>query len=188
MIDLPPEQVIEQRLVECGLNPSGFTVMYEDYLQSIEIIIKSEAGATPEQFGCIHEAADFEIVTFADLQMYRDYNDYVMELFRPKMLEDARQSLEKIGKLKNFPERADFGSDKLFAEAIEVHCDVPTDSALKEFGDGFVFMPPQEDYLDFDSFTAKYSCLNTAISYVAANRELDVGLIGNEAIREEKSK
>lgn len=186
MIDLPPEQVIEQRLVECGLNPSGFTVKYEDYLQSIEIVIKPEAGATIENFGCIHEAVDLEIVTFSDQKMYQAYGEYETELYRPKMLEDASQSLDKIGKLKNFPERANFSNDKLFAEAIEVHCGVLKGSALKEFGEGIVFMPPQEDYLDFDRFITKYSCLNTAINYVAAKRQLDVGLIANEAIREEK--
>jgi hypothetical protein len=182
VIDLPPEQVIEQRLVQCGLNPSGFSVKYEDYLQSIEIVIKAEAEATPEQFGCIKEVADLGIISFTDLQMNKDYRDYVTGLLRPKMLESSRQSLEKIGKLKNFPERADFVSNKLFAEAIEVHCDVPMGGVLKEFGDRIAFMPQQEEYRDFDRFTAKYSCLINAIAYVAAKRELDIGFIGNGAI------
>jgi hypothetical protein len=187
VIDLPPEQVIEQRLVECGLNPSGFTVKYEDYLQSIEIVIKPEAGATAEKFSCIHKAVDFEIVTFSDLKMYREYNDYAMELYRPKMLEDARQSLEKIGKLEGFPVRSGFANDKRFAEAVEVHCGIPASGALKEFGDGIVFMPPPEEYRDAEKFMAKYSCLTTAIMYLAAKRELSIGFIGNEAVREEKS-
>lgn len=185
MIDLPPEQVIEQRLVECRLNPSGFTVKYEDGLKSIQIVIKPQAGVTAEQFGCIYEATNFEIVTFTDSRMFGDYTDYVTELFRPKMLEDARQSLDKIGKLEGFPARAAFANQKRFAEAIEVHCGILAGSALKEFGDDIVFMPPPEEYMDFERFTATYSCLTTAIMYVAAERELIVGFIGNEAIREE---
>ncbi|MFM2022349.1 MAG: hypothetical protein RJB02_2057 [Pseudomonadota bacterium] len=188
MIDLLPEQVIEQRLVECGLNPSGFTVKYKDYLQSIEILIKPEAGATEEKFGCIHKAVEFEIVTFTDLEMYRDYNEFEMELYRPKMLEDARLSLEKVGKLESFPARSAFANDKLFAEAVEVHCGISAGSALKEFGDRIVFMPSRDEYRDAETFMNKYSCLTTAILYLAANRELSVGLIGNEAVQEEKSK
>ncbi len=189
MIELPPEQVIEQRLVECGLNPSGFTVIYEDYLQSIEIVIKPEAGATTDKFGCIHKAVDFEIVTFPEPKMYQDYNDYAMELLRPKMLEDARLSLEKIGKLEGFPVRSAFGSDKLFAEAVEVHCGIPSNGALKEFGDGIVFMPPPEEYRDAEKFMTTYSCLTTAIIYLAAKRELSIGFIGNEQYHvEEKQK
>lgn len=188
MIDLPSEQVIEQRLVECGLNPSGFTVIYEDYLQSIEVIIKPEAGATREKFECIHNGAASAIVSFSDLEMYRTYSDYETELYRPKMLEDARQSLEKIGKLEGFPVRSAFVDDKRFAEAVEVHCGVPAGGALKEFGDGIVFMPPPEEYRDAEGFMTRYSCLTTAIMYLAAKRELSIGFIGNEAVREEKSK
>lgn len=186
MIDLPPEQVIEQRLVECALNASGFTVKYEDYLHRFEIIIKPEAGATPDKFGCIHKAADLEIVTFSDQEMYRAYGDFTMELYRPKMLEDARLSLKKIGKLEGFPVRSSFENDKRFAEAVEVHCDIPPGVALKEFGDEIVFGPPLEEYQDLDKFMAKYSCLTTAIAYLAASQELSIGLIGNEAALEEK--
>ena len=187
MIDLPPEQFIEQRLVECGLNASGFTVKYEDYLQGIEIVIKPEAGATPQKFGCIHKASEYEIVTFSDLEMNRDYSDYTTELYRPKMLEDARQSLEKIGKLNGFPVRSAFANDKLFAEAVEEHCGIPAGSALKEFGDGIVFMPPSEEYRDVEKFINRYSCLITATTFLAAKRELSIGIVGNEAVREEKS-
>ena len=112
MIDLPPEQVIEQQLVKCGLNPIGLGVTYEDYLQSIEVVITREAEATSEHFGCIHEAVTSAIVTFSDPDMYRRYNDYVMELLRPKMLENARQSLEKIGHLTNFPVRSAYRSNR----------------------------------------------------------------------------
>ncbi|MEQ1550518.1 hypothetical protein [Sphingorhabdus sp.] len=188
MIDLPPEQVIEERLVECGLNPSGLTVKYEDYLQSIEINIKPEAGATPDKFGCIHKAADLEIVTFSDLEMYRKYSDFTMELYRPKMLEDARRSLEKIGKLEGFPVRSAFADDKRFAEAVEVHCGIPAGEALKEFGDGIVFMPPPEEYQDHVKFMNRYSCITSAIMFLAAKRELSIGFVGNEAVREEEQK
>ena len=188
MIDLPPEKVIEQRLVKCGLNPLGVSVIYEDYLQSIEVVIKPDAEVTSDQFGCIREAVASEIVTFFDPDMNRRYNDFVAKLLRPHMLDDARQSLEKIGRLANFPVRSAYGSDKLFAEAIEVHCGVPKRRALKEFGNGIAFMPPQEDHRDYDKFLAMYGCLFRAIAYVAANGELVVSLIGNEEFRDEKSK
>lgn len=188
MIDLPPEKVIEQRLVKCGLNPLGVSVIYEDYLQSIEVAIKPEAEVTSDQFGCIREAVASEVVTFSDPDMNRRYNDFVAKLLRPQMLDDARHSLEKIGRLANFPVRGAYGSDKLFAEAIEVHCGVPKGRALKEFGNSIVFMPPQEDYRDTNKFSKIYGCLFEAIIYVAATLELTVGLIGNEEIRHGKSK
>lgn len=81
-----------------------------------------------------------------------------------------------------------YGSDKLFAEAIEVHCGVPKGRALKELGNGLSFMPPQEDYRDTVKFSAMYECLIEAIIYVAAKRELTIGLIGNAEMREGNSK
>jgi len=42
----PLEQIIEQKLVACGLSSSGFTVTYQDELQSIEVVISDEVRAT----------------------------------------------------------------------------------------------------------------------------------------------
>lgn len=103
MIDMPPvpppspEKVIEQRLIECGLDVSGVSVRYEDYLQSIEIVIRPTAGATADHFECIKNAAGYEIVTFEDREMYRAYSDYTAELARPEMLESLKAGLQERG-------------------------------------------------------------------------------------------
>jgi hypothetical protein len=182
VIDLPPEQVIEQRLEDCGLDSKGISVKYEGNFQSIEVVIKPEAGAASQHFQCIHEAAGYEIVTFPDMEMARQYSDFTTELIRPKMLEDARKSLETMGLLENFPARANFGSDKLFAEAIEVHCALDAGSAITSYGESLAFEPPQEGLKDFDAFQEKYSCLFTAMTFAMAKRDVQsFGFVGNEA-------
>jgi hypothetical protein len=187
VIYLPPEQVIEQRLEDCGLDAKGIFVKYEGYLQSIEVVIKPEAGAASQHFPCIHKATGYEIVTFANTRMAQQYRDFTTELFRPKMLEDARKSLEKMGLLKNFPVRATFGSDKLFAEAIEVHCALDAGTAIKSYGESLVFEPSQESLKDFDAFQEKYSCLLTAMTFATAKRYVkSFGFVGNEAYAPEE--
>jgi hypothetical protein len=92
MIDVPPEplppqeRVVEQRLLDCGLKTGGFIVKYEDYLQSIQVVIEPSAGATSDNFACIREAAGNEIVTFEDGEMFAAYMDFTSELARPEMM------------------------------------------------------------------------------------------------------
>ncbi len=187
MIDLPPEQVIEQRLVECGLDYKGISVKYEGYLQSIEVVIKPEAGAASQHFPCIHKATGFEIVTFADMEMARQYSDFTTELFRSKMLEDARKSLEKMGLLKNFPVRATFGNDKLFAEAVELLCGLDAGTVIKSYGESLAFDPPREILEDVDAFQEKYSCLLSAMTFAMAKRDVKgFGFVGNESYAPEE--
>lgn len=127
-MDLPPEpqiqsvEVIEQRLVDCGLNQKGFSIQYSELLQAREIVIGKNADVSVEQFACIHTALGFEFVTFEDAQMGEEYRDFSNELVRPQILEYAKNGLAEVGLLEGFPERAKYKSDKLFAEAIEVHC------------------------------------------------------------------
>ena len=114
MIDMPAEpppaheQVIEQRLAQCGLDIGGVSVRFEDYLQSTEIVIRPTAGATVDHFECIKNAAGYEIVTFEDREMYQAYSDYTAELARPEMLESLKARLQEKGLLEALPERASF--------------------------------------------------------------------------------
>lgn len=180
MIDSTPEQVIEQKIGECGLNRTGVTVAYEDYLQSIEVVIKPEAKATSDHFQCIHNASGYEIVTFTDMELAKRYEEFTAELLRPKMLEDARQSLKKLGRFDNFPTRDAFPSNKLYAEALESHCGVERGSVLKEFGEWITFQPLKADLRDVGAFHDKYNCLFAAIYYALATGDLkDFGFVGN---------
>ncbi len=118
------EQVIEQKLIQCGLRAEGFTVKYEDELQSIEIVIHEGAGASRKNIDCIREAAGYEIVTFRDVDSQQAYDEKVFEALKPKMLAEARAALESRGLIDDFPERSSYASDKLFAEALERHCGI----------------------------------------------------------------
>lgn len=189
-MDFPPvppassENVIEQRLVDCGLNRQGFQVSYVDEFQSIEIVITETAGATPEQFPCIHNATMPEIVTFKSSQLSAEYNDFTNELYQPIMLQSAEKELGKLGLLEGFPLRASFANEQSFAEALEVHCGLETGSALHIL-EGVITLQPSEDAIqDFDHFQAKYGCLIAAIMYVSARDNYTVGFIGNEAFTE----
>jgi len=185
MIDIPNptaayEQVLTQKLVHCGLHSVGFTVKYERELQSIEIVIDQGAAVNAEHFDCIKDAAGQEIVTFKDPELRQAYQDRVSEALRPKMLADARAELEKHGVLDGFPERSRFGSDKLFAEALEQHCGIKPGSFFVQSQSGLTLQPKinGQNRVERD----RMSCLTAAIMYVAAKGDsFKFGFVGNEA-------
>ena len=187
MIDspkVPPsayEQVLNQKLIQCGLRNGGFTVKYEDEMQSVEIVIDKEAGASAEHLDCIKQAATNEIVTFKDPELQHAYQDCLFEALRPTMLADARTELAKRGALEGFPERSAFSSDKLFAEALERQCGMKPGSFFVHSELGLIGRPKQGRQSNVDQ--EKMSCLMAAIMYVNAKGEdFKFGFIGNEAI------
>lgn len=177
-----PEHVIEQRLVDCGLDRQGFSVSYVDDFQSIEVVITEASGVTPEHFRCIHNAAMPEIVTFKSSKLSGEYNDFTSELYRPMMLQSAEKELVKLGLFEGFPARELFSSDKLFAEALEFHCGLAKGSALQMLNSTIVFKRSSEANQDFDHYSKKYGCLFAAIMYVSAKDNFKVGFVGNEAV------
>lgn len=186
MIDLPSEpqpayeQVIEQKLIQCGLRAAGFTVKYDDELQSIHIVIDKQAGASRDSMDCIREAAGHQIVTFLDRDMQKAYDEKVFEALRPKMLADAREALEKRGLLDDFPERSNYGSDKLFAEALERHCGIEQGTLFVEGRWVLIGQPKPGDWSK--AYQDKMACLMSVIRYVSAKGdEFEFGFIGNEA-------
>ena len=191
MIDMPPtsppaqEQLIEQKMIQCGLKAGAFTVKYEDYLQSIEVVIEKTAGASEKNIDCIKDAAGVEIVTFRDAELQKVYNDRVYEAMRPKMLADAEADLEKRGRLNGLPERASFGSDKLFGEALERHCGLRPGSFFTQAQEGLVGRPREGRWREADM--DKMACLMSAIIYVTAKGEgVKFGFIGNATVVPDK--
>lgn len=178
----PYEQAITQKLAECGLSAHGFTVSYEDHLQSYEVVIGRSANVTSEMFPCIREAAAADVVTFQDQELTSQYQAFLTEAYRPKMIADAEAELAKRGFLAGFPRRSEFATDVLFAEALEDHCGVTKGEAIRPFGDALAFQPPPEIASDFKTFSERYSCLLTAIILVGARDELNISFIGNEAL------
>lgn len=174
------ERVIEQRLVECGLSRGGFTVKYEDDLQSVEIVITPAAGARKDHFPCIRKAAEYEIVSFADRSMQKAYSEFETKLLRPQMLESATAELKKRGLLEHFPDRKRFASLELYAEALERHSGLIPQSALRVSGQAIVFDPPR-DHTNFKDFDKRYSSLFAVIAFAAVRGDADFAFIGNEA-------
>jgi hypothetical protein len=178
----PPahEQVIEQRLIACGLSTSGFTVRYEDYLQSIEIVITPAAGARKDHFPCIRQAAEHGIVSFAEGSMQKAYSDFEAELLRPQMLESATAELKKRGLLADFPDRKSYANLELYAEALERHSGRMPRSSLRVSGVAIVFDPPRS-HPNFRDFDKRYSNLMAVIAFASARGDADFAFIGNEA-------
>ena len=189
MIDVPPEplptqeQIIEQRLLDCGLNAGGFTVKYEDYLQSIEIAIAPSAGATSDNFACIKEAAGYEIVTFQDGAMFAAYMDFASELARPEMMAMYESRLKEAGLWEGFPDREDFRSLEEYAKALEVHAGMKPGSALRVSGDGILFDPPSASP-NYADFAERYSNLLSVVAYASTRDRVKFGFIGNERVAE----
>ncbi len=183
---LPPqppayEQSIKQKLGECGLAVAGVSISYQGDLQGYEIVIRPEAGASPNQFSCIEAASSDEFVTFTDKEMQQQYLIQYTEKYRPIMIDLAKQELAKRGKLVGLPSRSAFESDKLFFEAIEEHCGLSKGSAILPFGSKFAFQPPEDPSPDFSAFHEKYGCLIAAIQLIDAEGKLEIGFVGNEA-------
>jgi len=183
MPQLPPpayEQVLTEKLLHCDLRSGGFTVKYEDLLQSVEIVVEKETSVSTENFDCIRQAADYEIVTFKDSEVQKAYDARVFEAMRPKMLAEARDELEKRGVLKGFPERSKFASDKLFAEALERQCGMRPGSFFVPNKWGLSAQPKLGRRINADM--DRMSCLMAAITFVQAKGEpFEFGFIGNEA-------
>lgn len=189
VIGVPPEplpvqeQVIEQRLLDCGLNLGGFTVKYEDYLQSIEIVIAPSAGASLNDFACIKEAAGFGIVTFEDGEMFAAYTDFASEQARPKMMVMFESRLREAGLWEGFPNREHFGSLEDYAEALEVYAGIEPRSALRVSGDGILFDPPGAS-TDYEDFIERYTNLLSVVAYASTRDRIRFGFIGNERVEE----
>lgn len=178
-----PEYIIEQRLVECGLDAKGISVKYEDYLQSIEIVIAPSAGVTSEHFPCIKEAADYEIVTFEDGEMFAAYTDFASEMARPEMLAMYEGRLKEAGLWAGFPARQDFDSLEAFAVALEEHAGLEPGTTLRVSGDGIIFNPPR-DFSDFVDFSERYSNLIAVVTFASIRDRLKFSFIGNDKIAE----
>lgn len=188
MIDVPPEplpsqvQAIEQRLIKCGLRGSGFTVKYEDYLQSIEIVIAPEAGASADDFECIKKAAGYEIVTFTDTEMYRAFSDYEGELTRPYVLAESKAALESKGLLEGFPSRSEFANLDDYSIALEAHLGFEPRTALRADGSAIVLQPAPDGRA---AFSERQLNLMSAIAFAGARDDVQFYIVGNESFRVE---
>lgn len=185
MIDIPPEPPaspqlhIEQRLVDCGLERRSFSVKYEEYLQSIEIVIDDQANIATSQFTCIHAAAGNEIVSFKNGATQLAYNDFGAELVRPEMVARAKVELEKRGLLADFPNRGPFPDLKRYAEALEAHCGMSPGSALRAGSQDILFDPPAKN-TGLSEFNKRYSCILSLLMYASAKGDATFAFIGNE--------
>ena len=109
----------------------------------------------------------------------------MFEALRPKMLADARAELEKRGVLDGFPERSQFSSDKLFAEALERQCGMKAGTVFVQSQRGLTGRRKlgRQSKAEED----RMSCLVAAIMYVSAKGEdFKFGFVGNEAFAPEK--
>lgn len=184
---MPPEpsyeQVIEHRLSNCGLNISGLSLRYEDYLQSVEIRIAPSAGAKAENFECIRQAAGYEIVTFKDPDMNVAYADYISEQHRPEMMASMEKKLKESDLWENFPSLCDYESLGAFLVALEEHAGLEAHSTLKVSGEGILFDPPHTDGPPID-FVERYSKLLAVVGYASVKEGLSFGFIGIERVRD----
>lgn len=190
MIDTPPEpppaqeQVIAQKLVSCGLKADGFTVRYEDELQSIEIVISTSAQAKPEHFVCIREAAGFEIVTFEDTEMFGAYLQEMEKLARPQVLADAEMPLKERGLWDNFPQRSDYADFAEYLRALEIHAGFAPGSVLQAEGERGVRLEPSSDEIFDEVSYERWAVLLAVLKYASARDGFPIGFVGNDKYRE----
>ncbi len=190
MIDTPPEpppaqeQVIERKLIACGLKVEGFTVRYEDELQSIEVVISANAGASPDRFACINVATFPEIVTFDDHAMFEEYAAFARELYRPQILARLEAELKELGLWEGFPGRGSYTSLADYVRALEAHAGfVPGAMARVEGETQVTFDPPPEGVTTL-SRSEHLGPLLAVFLFASARDDFDFGFIGNEKMRD----
>jgi hypothetical protein len=189
MIDVPPTmptpQVIAQKIASCGLNHDAFSVTWQDELQGFAVVIRRVANASVEQFACIHAAAAIGFVTFEDQSLEAAYTDYTAELFRPRMIADAKAAVTKLGMLDGFPLRSNYVDLSGYAKALERHCGLAVGSVLRVSGGALTFVTPRET--TSTGFTKRYEKILAAVIYASAVGDLEkFGFVGNEAIADSK--
>jgi hypothetical protein len=185
---LEAEQVIQAKLAQCGLPVDGFSVRYENDLQSIEVFIPAGTDVKIEQFECIHCAAGSHIVTIEDPKCAAAFRDFQNEKLRPHLLAQVTKDAEAAGLLANFPVRRDFHSLRDFAEALEKHVGVTPGLALRAESNRIIVLPPVWGGLDAND--RRFQPLITAVTYASFSDEgTQFGFIGNEAfVPHEKDK
>ncbi|MFU7528898.1 hypothetical protein [Qipengyuania sp. ASV99] len=181
----PPEYSVEEtriadRLQSCGLNRAGFTVTYEDWLQSFEIVISEKAGPSENDIECIHEAAGYEIVSFEDPDLQRAYDKHVSDLLAPERIAENQRYLEERGLLDSAPTLAKFGNLTKLAIEIERLCGFEPGSILTVQGDDLMLGGPGSALLDADY--EQSACLLALIRYSGVTK---FGFVGNEKYRAE---
>jgi hypothetical protein len=190
MFDAPPEPppsqelVIEQKLLDCGLEAGGFMVRYEDELQSIEVVIKPAGQSGPEQFECIFGAVWPEIVTFEDRSTTERYYAYVSNRLRDQILADAEASLDKLGLRGGFPERDDYANFADYIRALEGHAGFAPGSVLKIDGDDRVTVDFQESNEPAEISYERFATLFTVLKFASVKGEFTLGFVGNDKFRE----
>ena len=184
MSDLPPPSLHAQAeqlagaLVSCGLSKDGFVVTYVGDLQSYEIKISANAGATAENLQCVWQAAHLEFVEFEEPQLGAAFDKLTEDRYLDRYLDAPRKSLAVKGLLDGLPHRANFTSLADFLRALESHCGAPAETLL-EVHSGFVTV--QAGICEQAEQSDKVSCLLSAMMLVAAeDKSVKFGFIGNE--------
>jgi hypothetical protein len=190
MIDTPPEppaaqeQVIAQKLIACGLKADGFTVRYEDELQSIEVVISASAGAGREQFPCIFGAVWPEIVAFEDGATTEQYSAYVSDQLRDQILADAEAGLRERGLLDRFPQRARYSTFADYIRALEAHAGFAPGSVLQVDGEDRVTIVFPESIEPAETSYKRAATLHAVLKFASKSEEFKLGFVGNEKVRE----
>lgn len=190
MIDAPPEppvaheQMIERKLLDCGLKAGGFSVRYEDYLQGIEIVISPAAQSKPEHFVCIREAAGYEIVTFEDTEMFGAYMQALAELARPQVLADAETSLKERGLWENFPKRTDYAAFADYLRTLEIHSGFAPGTVLQADGGQEIRLEASSPELFSEVSYERWAVLLAVLKYASARDGFPIGFVGNDKFRE----
>ena len=176
--------MIERKLLGCGLKAGGFTVRYEDELQSIEVVIRPAAGAGSEQFPCIFEAVWPEIVTFEDSVTTGQYYAYVGDRLHDQIVADAQASLKERGLLNGFPERRNYTSFADYIRALEAHAGFAPGSVLQIDGEDRVTIVFPESIEPAEASYERIATLFAVLRFASTNGEIKLGFVGNEKIRE----
>lgn len=186
MIDMPPEpppaqeQVIERKLLDCGLKAGGFTVRYEDELQSIEVVIRPAAGAGSEQFPCIFEAVWPEIVNFEDSVTTEQYYAYVSDQLQDQILADAQAGLKERGLLDGFPDRSRYTTLADYIRALEAHAGFAPGSVLQLDGENRLTIVFPESIEPAETSYERFATLLAVLKFASASGEFKMGFVGNE--------
>jgi hypothetical protein len=180
--NLPPDHeayiaALEMRVEQCGLARPHFTITYQEDMQGYEVVVAKAARLSTAVLNCLVDTATEDFVSFEDTAVGAAFNEIITARFRPKMMQDMRESLNQRGLLASLPMPGNFTSTAAFLVAIEEHCGFAPGQILK-LRNGWAVIEPYPKVLEPYS-DERFGCV---ISSLLVSGFESFSFVGNEAL------
>ncbi|MCA1749440.1 MAG: hypothetical protein LC634_07885 [Sphingomonadales bacterium] len=189
MIDLPPPTYEEtvQAIVQCDIARANVSIEYADLMQSDVVTISDLGEMSDLKLRCLRAAIHpFYILTIEDEEQSEAFYEFSRREDRSLEKAQAREWLRARGMLGRVPAFDPDQPIEQFAAALESACELDEGSVLTSLGPStLTFKPEYLQDLDYTTADNSLSCITRMFAASdAADHDISLGFIGNEAVEE----